>query len=88
MPAQEDRNNVDGTFYNAASFLTVPKTEWTISDMFTCQFNGRSENNVPTFVSLNFTQDECIGSSATGEEFNDTFNVSLIFKTTYFFFFF
>lgn len=47
---KEEKRTVNGTLYHAASFLTVPSSEWTESTEFTCLFKGRGENNIPRFT--------------------------------------
>lgn len=54
-PSQERKDENGTTLYSVASFLTVPSSEWTQDSEFTCQFEGRGENNIPTFVNSSVT---------------------------------
>lgn len=47
---KEEKKTVNGTLYHAASFLTIPSSEWTQSNEFTCLFEGRGEKNIPRFT--------------------------------------
>lgn len=52
---KEEKKTVNGTLYHAASFLTVPSSEWTQSNEFTCLFKGKGENNIPRFTNSSVT---------------------------------
>lgn len=52
---KEEKKTVNGTLYHAASFLTVPSSEWTESTEFTCLFKGKGENNTPRFKNSSVT---------------------------------
>ncbi|XP_068191974.1 immunoglobulin gamma-1 heavy chain-like [Antennarius striatus] len=66
-PTQEriDENGVK--LFSAASFLTVPVSEWTEDTEFTCQFEGKGEHNIPTFVNSSVTHHEDKGTISTQE---------------------
>nr|QHO62363.1 immunoglobulin mu heavy chain [Siniperca knerii] len=54
MPLEERQDKNGTTLYSAASFLTVPASEWTVDTKFTCEFEGKGENGA-TFMNSSVT---------------------------------
>ncbi|KAL7378174.1 hypothetical protein ABVT39_009796 [Epinephelus coioides] len=52
----DEKKTENGTLYSAASFLTVPSSEWTETNTFTCEFTGKGEQG-PTYVNSSATKD-------------------------------
>lgn len=54
----DEKKTENGTLYSAASFLTVPSSDWTNTNTFTCEFTGKGEQG-PTYVNSSATKDIC-----------------------------
>lgn len=52
---KEEKKTPNGTLYHATSFLTIPSSEWTQSNEFTCLFEGKGEKNIPRFTNSSVT---------------------------------
>lgn len=51
----KEKKTANGTLYHAASFLTVPSSEWTESTEFTCLFQGKGENDIKRYTNSSVT---------------------------------
>nr|AAX78208.1 immunoglobulin mu heavy chain [Epinephelus coioides] len=51
----DEKKTENGTLYSAASFLTVPSSEWTETNTYTCEFTGKGEKG-PTYVNSSATK--------------------------------
>ncbi|KAL7378694.1 hypothetical protein ABVT39_017406 [Epinephelus coioides] len=56
----DEKKAENGTLYSAASFLTVPSSEGTETNTFTCEFTGKGEQG-PTYVNSSATKEHCNG---------------------------
>nr|AFH08745.1 immunoglobulin D heavy chain [Epinephelus coioides] len=61
----DEKKTENGTLYSAASFLTVPSSEGTETNTFTCEFMGKGEQG-PTYVNSSAPEDICPNGPDSG----------------------